>query len=64
MVYFILLACLAASPELCREERSPIENSLSCIMQGELIAAKWLEEHPKWMLRGWQCRSGAPEKST
>jgi hypothetical protein len=28
------------------------------------IAAEWLEEHPKWTLKGWRCRSGAREKST
>jgi hypothetical protein len=66
MVYLILLVCLSTSPEACREERPPVEvaSSLSCMMQGQLIAAEWLEQHPKWILRGWQCRSGAPEKST
>ena len=66
MVSLILLVCLAASPEICHEERPPVQvvSSSSCIMEGQLIAAEWLEEHPKWMLRGWQCQSGSREKST
>jgi len=66
MVSLILLVCLAASPETCREERPPVEveTGLSCLMQGQLIAVEWLEEHPKWTLRGWQCKLGVPEKST
>jgi hypothetical protein len=62
----VLLVCLAASPKICREERPPVEvaSSLSCITEGQLIAVEWLEEHPKWMLRGWQCKSGRPEKTT
>jgi hypothetical protein len=66
MISLILLVCLAASPEICREEHPPVEvvSTLSCITKGQLIAAQWLEEHPKWMLRGWQCRLGKPEKTT
>ena len=62
----ILLVCLAASPQTCQEERPPVEvqSSLSCIVEGQVIAAAWLEDHPKWMLRGWRCKLGAPEKST
>jgi hypothetical protein len=66
MVSLILLVCLVSSPETCQEERPPVEvaSSLSCVIEGQLIAAEWLEEHPKWALKGWRCRLGAPEKST
>jgi hypothetical protein len=66
MVSLILLVCLAASPETCHEERPQVEveSGLSCVVGGQLIAAAWLEEHPKWMLRGWRCKFGTPEKST
>ena len=66
MVTLILLVCLAASPETCREESPPsdAQSGLSCMLEGQLIATAWLEEHPKWMLRGWRCRLGPPEKST
>lgn len=66
MVSLILVVCLAASPETCREEQPPLEtqSGLSCLVAGELVAAAWLEEHPKWMLKGWRCRLGPVEKST
>jgi hypothetical protein len=66
MVSLILLVCLAASPGVCQEERPPMDavSSTACMMQGQLIAVEWLEEHPKWMLKGWQCRSGPPERAT
>jgi hypothetical protein len=66
MVSLILIVCLAASPQTCQEERPPVEveSGVFCLMEGQLIAAEWIEEHPKWMLRGWRCKSGPPEKST
>jgi hypothetical protein len=33
-------------------------------MEGQLIALQWLDEHPKWTLRGWRCRSGKSERAT
>jgi len=37
---------------------------MSCAMEGQLIALQWLDDHPKWTLRGWRCRSGRPERAT
>jgi hypothetical protein len=66
MVSLILVVCLTAAPSTCQEERPLVEvaSSLSCLVEGQQIAAEWLEEHPKWMLRGWRCGFGAAEKST
>jgi hypothetical protein len=35
-----------------------------CMVQGQQIAAEWIEEHPKWSLQAWRCRYGRPEKAT
>ncbi len=66
MVSLILVVCLAATPEICREERPPLEDisQVSCIVQGQQLASQWLDEHPKWALRGWRCKLGAAEKAT
>jgi len=66
MVSLILVVCLAASPEICREEQPLLDaqSGLFCLVEGELVAAAWLEEHPKWMLKGWRCTLGPAEKST
>ena len=65
MVSLILIVCLAATPDICREERPAVDvaSAMSCAIQGQLIASQWLEEHPKWMLRGWRCRSGGAERA-
>lgn len=59
MTALIIVICLAAQPSVCREERPPVDVSMvSCQVQGQLIAADWLSEHPKWTLRGWRCQVG------
>jgi hypothetical protein len=65
MVSLILVVCLMATPDVCREARPPMEaiDGVSCIVQGQQLASRWLDEHPKWMLRGWRCRIGPPEKA-
>jgi hypothetical protein len=65
MVSLILVVCLAAAPDVCREERPPIEpvSGLSCVMEGQQFASQWLEEHPKWALKGWRCNAAAPGKA-
>lgn len=66
MVTLILVVCLSTTPDICREERPPIdvESPMSCMVQGQQIAAEWTEEHPKWRLSAWRCQFGPPEKQT
>jgi hypothetical protein len=65
MVTLVLVVCLAATPDICREEQPPAEiaNAESCIVEGQVIASRWLEEHPKWTLKAWRCRIGNPERA-
>jgi hypothetical protein len=64
MITLILVVCLAATPDICREETPPIDpaSSMSCVVQGQLMASEWLSEHPKWLLKGWRCRMGRKEQ--
>jgi hypothetical protein len=66
MVSLILVVCLTATPDVCREERPPMDvlSGASCMIQGQQLASEWLNEHPKWVLRGWQCKFGVSEKAT
>jgi hypothetical protein len=63
MIALVLVVCLAAAPDICRDEQPPLAPpSLgACLAQGQIIAAQWLDEHPKYTLRGWRCRLGAPQ---
>lgn len=65
MVTLILVVCLTATPNVCREEHPPVDVSLmSCQIEGQMIARDWLDDHPKWLLRGWRCRFGNPERAS
>src|SRR5260221_510845 len=57
MVTLILIVCLAATPDVCREERPPVDAAagISCAAQGQLIAAQWLDEG----IRNGSCAAGA-----
>jgi len=65
MISLILVVCLASSPDVCREETPPIDvdSPMACLVEGQQIAAEWLEDHPKWSLRGSRCRFGQREKA-
>jgi hypothetical protein len=65
MITLILVVCLSATPDICREERPPIDvaNPIQCMTQGEIVAAQWLEEHPKWQLAGLRCQVTRGDKA-
>lgn len=55
----LILACLIAAPDQCRQERLPVVSEevppLSCMFIAPAIAAKWQEEHPKWRVHRFGC---------
>lgn len=60
MFTLVLVVCLSATPDVCREEHPPIDavSPMSCVVQGQQIAAEWIEDHPKWQLAAWRCLFG------
>ncbi len=64
MLTLVLVVCLSAAPNICREEEPPVTvvSPMSCVMQGQLLALEWLEDHPKWRLASWRCEAGARGK--
>lgn len=64
MITLILVVCLAQQPDICHEETPPVDlaSSLSCMVQGQQIAAEWVGDHPKWTVSAWKCRIGPREK--
>ncbi len=55
----VLLVCLAASPESCREERvimSPeASESRMCMVGAVPVLAEWAGDHPEWQISRWKC---------
>ena len=55
----ILIACLLASPNACREERvrvsmEPITGQ-ACMMNAPPLIAQWAEMRPAWRVARWRC---------
>ncbi len=57
MIELVLTVCLLASPDSCREERaeSATPSLVSCMMQGQFYAVRWIEEHPAYRVSRWRC---------
>ena len=67
MVHLVLTICLAAAPASCKEERPVFESSLSmlaCATQGQLLAARWIAEHPAYTLNRWRCEPNSRPRET
>jgi hypothetical protein len=65
MMTLILVVCLSATPNVCKEERPIVEamSPMGCMVQGQQIAAEWVEEHPKWQLSEFRCQAGQRDKA-
>jgi hypothetical protein len=58
MFELVLIVCLATTgPNGCREERPGFEglSAVSCMTQGQMLAARWLADHPTLTLSRWRC---------
>jgi hypothetical protein len=63
--WLIMVVCLVVSPTNCHDEQ-PIQapNMMACLIDGQQVASEWLDDHPKWMLKGYRCRLGPPEEKS
>ena len=53
----VFVACLAASPEGCREERHLLAEPVTpmgCMIHPQPVIARWSEAHPGWVVRSWR----------
>lgn len=65
MISLILVVCLAAAPDTCRDVDPMVQMTpVACQTMGQMAALAWLDEHPKWRLRGWRCGPAAVEQPT
>ncbi len=64
MIQLVLTVCLAAAPTTCKEERPFFDGSLlACATQGQLVAARWISEHPAYTLNRWRCEPSRPRET-
>ena len=59
MVHLVLTFCMLAWQTHCTEERPVLQDMspAACMLQGQVVANEWLEDHPKWMLTRWRCEA-------
>jgi hypothetical protein len=64
MVQLVLVFCMLASPNSCKEERPMLEGMTlsACMVQSQQIASTWLADHPNWSLARWRCENNIPKQ--
>lgn len=64
----VMLVCLAASPQTCREERLLVGYDLadaqSCMMGSVPIIAEWADANPEWQVSRWKCGATSGSRLT
>ncbi len=58
MIELLFVACLATSPENCRERSLVFTDvtPMQCLMSAQPELAKWNDSHPNEMIKSWRCR--------
>jgi hypothetical protein len=56
----VLSACLVDDPNKCKDMELVYADDISpmqCVMGAQPEIAKWVEEHPKWTVKKWKCKT-------
>jgi hypothetical protein len=67
MIELVFVACLTANSGHCEEKSMLFAENLTpmaCMMQAQPELAKWVNEHPKWQVSKWSCRSGNTRRAS
>lgn len=64
MITLVIIVCLSAQPDTCKEIPVPAELSLNqCMLYGQPIASEMLKDMPKYALKKWECKvTAVPER--
>lgn len=67
MIELFFVVCLSANSTQC-EERSLLfaedMTPMACMMQAQPELAKWVNEHPKWTVSKWGCRTNTVRRAS
>jgi hypothetical protein len=62
-VELIVVACLIAAPQECREHRVRLAmqdgEAAHCVRASPPRLAQWSETHPAWRVKSWRCATAA-----
>lgn len=64
MIELVMVVCLTAVPAQCHEERPmlAVQSVAACATQGQILAARWISEHPAFTLSRWRCEVNRPRE--
>lgn len=54
----VLHVCLTAEPDKCTYHFIPVDtpSPQQCMMASPPLIARWLDEHPQYVLKRWTCK--------
>jgi hypothetical protein len=59
MIELVVAVCMIDQPSRCKDVKLNFENAgmtaSQCVMTGQIEMAKWIGEHPNWVIRKWHC---------
>lgn len=59
MIELVFAVCLINQPSNCKDVTLNFEGESvtpqQCMMNGQLEMAKWVGDHPNWVIRKWSC---------
>ena len=61
----LFVACLVGEPERCEEKSLQFVDPIShtaCMRGAQPQLALWVNEHPKWRIAEWTCRTAGDRK--
>ena len=64
-IELVFTVCLAADPEVCREERESFVQDASlvgCMVRAQPYLAGWEATHPRWAVTAWRCAQPGPRE--
>lgn len=65
MIELFFVTCLIADPKVCQDHSllfQPQNGLFSCMLMGQNELARWVETHPREIVREWKCRYATQER--
>lgn len=60
MIELVVSVCLVSTPDRCKDVNLVFDaesvTPMQCMMGAQPEIARWIDEHPKWQLKGWTCQ--------
>ncbi|MBX9684010.1 MAG: hypothetical protein K2X41_09505 [Hyphomicrobium sp.] len=59
MIELVVAVCMIDQPSHCKDVHLNFEEASvtphQCLMYGQIEMAKWVGEHPNWIIQNWHC---------